>query len=165
MKPRVYLETTIPSYLVAKPSRDLVIAAHQQITREWWQTRSPLFDLFVSELVLEECRAGDARTAQERLDSLAGIPILPADDAMIEVAETLLAEGPIPRKAAGDAVHIAAATVYGCDYLLTWNCRHIANAEMQRSIRRLFDRHGLELPVICTPEEFMGEEDETKRER
>jgi hypothetical protein len=141
-----------------------VVAGHQQMTREWWQTRSSLFDPFVSELVLEECRIGDAGIARKRLDLLADIPTLAADDAMIGIAELLVTEGPIPRKAAGDALHIAIATVYECDYLLTWNCRHIANAEMQRSVRRVLARHDLELPVICTPEELMGEDDGAKRD-
>lgn len=158
MNAKVYLETTIPSYLTARPSRDLIVAGHQEITRQWWEQRHSAFAVFVSELVLQECRAGHAESAHKRIELLAGIPILPANHAISQMAERLVIEGPIPPKAAGDAVHIATATVYQCDYLLTWNCRHIANAEIQRSLRRIIRQHGWELPVICTPEELMGEQ-------
>lgn len=158
MKPKLYLETTIPSYLVAKPSRDLLVAAHQQITRDWWETRRGSFDMYASELVLQEARGGDPEFASRRLQLLAGIPILPLTGEIAEIAEQLTKDGPIPRKAAGDALHIAVATVYSCDYLLTWNCRHIANAELQRAIRRIIERRGYDVPALCTPEELMGEE-------
>ena len=158
MKAKVYLETTIPSYLVAPPSRDLLIAAHQQLTREWWESRGPQFDLFVSVPVLEESGAGDAILAKKRLVLLAEIRVLALTEGILKLAESLVAEGPIPRKAGGDALHIAIATAYACEYLLTWNCRHIANAEIQRAARLVVRRHGFELPTICTPEELMGEE-------
>ena len=158
MKAKLYLETTIPSYLVGRPSRDLLVAAHQQITRDWWESRRADFDLYASELVLQEVRVGDAQLATRRLELLAGVPILTVSSEILELAEDLIAEGPIPRKAAGDAAHIAVATVYGCEYLLTWNCRHIANAELHRAIRRVVERYGYEVPNLCTPEELMGEE-------
>jgi hypothetical protein len=119
----------------ARPSRDPLIAAHQQLTREWWESRRPMFDLYVSEAVLEESSAGDATFARKRLELLADIPTLALTGGILKLAEALVTEGPIPRKAAGDALHIAVATVYGCEYLLTWNCRHIANAEIQRAAR------------------------------
>ena len=159
MKAKVYIETTIPSYLVARPSRDLLIAAHQQLTRDWWESRGPAFDLYVSEPVLEEAAAGDPAMAKQRLDLLADIRILVLTDGILRLAESLVAEGPIPRKAAGDALHIAIATAYACEYLLTWNCRHIANAEIQRAARLVVRRRGFELPAICTPEELMGAEE------
>ena len=159
MKAKVYIETTIPSYLVARPSRDLLIAAHQQLTRDWWESRGPAFDLYVSELVLEEAAAGDAIPAKKRLELLADIRVLSLTQGILKLAESLVVEGPIPRKAAGDALHIAIATSYACEYLLTWNCRHIANAEIQRMARLVVRRHGFELPTICTPEELMGEEE------
>jgi hypothetical protein len=157
VKAKVYVETTIPSYLVARPSRDLLIAAHQQLTRDWWESRGPTFAFYVSELVLEEAAAGDPALAKRRLELLAHIPVLALTPGVLRLAENMVAEGPIPRKNAADALHIAAATVYGCEYLLTWNCRHIANAEIQRAARRVARIHGFELPVICTPEELMGE--------
>jgi len=158
MKAKLYLETTIPSYLVGWPSRDLLVAAHQQITREWWELRRARFELYASELVLTEARAGDAQLASRRLDLLAGIPLLPVTGEILELAEDLMTEGPVPRKASGDAGHIAVATVYGCEYLLTWNCRHIANAELRQGIRLVVERYGYEVPNLCTPEELMGEE-------
>jgi hypothetical protein len=154
---KVYVETTIPSYLAARPSRDLLIAAHQQLTWEWWESRRPAFDLYISEAVLDESAAGDATLARMRLQLLAEVPILALTGEILKLAEALVTEGPIPRKAAGDALHIAVATAYACDYLLTWNCRHIANAEIQRTVRRVLRRHGFEMPTICTPEELMGE--------
>jgi len=159
MKAKVYIETTIPSYLVARPSRDLLIAAHQQLTRDWWELRRPAFDLYVSEPVLEEAGAGDATLARRRLELLADIRLLALTEGILKLAENLVAEGPIPSKAVGDAFHIAIATAYACEYLLTWNCRHIANAEIQRMARLVVRRHGFELPTICTPEELMGEEE------
>ena len=159
MKAKVYIETTIPSFLVARPSGDLLVAAHQQLTRDWWESRGPAFDLYVSELVLEEAAAGDAIPARKRLDLLADIPVLALTEGIMKLADSLVGEGPIPRKAAGDALHIAMATCYACEYLLTWNCRHIANAEIQRMARLVVRKHGFELPTICTPEELMGEEE------
>ena len=158
MKAKVYVETTIPSYVAARKSRDLIVSAHQQITRDWWEFRGPAFDLYVSEPVLEEAAAGDAIFAKKRLELLTGIPILALTEGIMKLAESLVAEGPIPRTAAVDALYIAIATSYGCEYLLTWNCRHIANAEIQRMARLVARRHGYELPVICTPEELMGRE-------
>jgi hypothetical protein len=158
VKAKLYLETTIPSYLAARSSRDLLVAAHQQITRDWWESRRPAFELYISELVVQEVKAGDALLARQRLDLLADIPILTGSSEILSLAEELIARGPIPRKAAGDAAHIAMAAVYGCEYLLTWNCRHIANAELHRPIQQIVERSGYQLPILCTPEELMGEE-------
>jgi predicted nucleic acid-binding protein len=125
---------------------------------DWWESRRSAFELYISELVVQEVKAGDAFLAKQRLDLLADIPILTGGSEILRLAEDLITEGPIPRKAAGDAVHIAMATVYGCEYLLTWNCRHIANAELHRAIKQVVERAGYELPILCTPEELMGEE-------
>ena len=130
MKAKLYIETTIPSYLVGRPSRDLLVAAHQEITRDWWEFRRTHFDLYVSELVLQEVRAGDAQLTIRRLELLTDVPILPVTSEILKVTKNLVTEVPIPQKAAVDAAHIAIA--YGCEYLLTWNCRHIANAELHR---------------------------------
>lgn len=157
MKARVYIETTIPSYLAARPSRDLLVAAHQQVTRDWWASRRNDFDLFISELVRQEAGGGDPEVASARLNLLVGIPVLALNDEALRVARLLVSEGAIPAKAAADALHIATAAVYECDYLLSWNCRHIANAEVQRMAQRIGRRGGFEAPVICTPEELMGD--------
>ena len=158
MKVRLCLETTIPSYLAGRPSRDLLVAAHQEITRDWWESRRSEFDVYVSELVVQEVKAGDVLLANQRLEILRAIPVLAVNDEILQLARDLITEGPIPRRAAGDAVHIAIATVYGCEYLLTWNCRHIANAELHRAIRRVVEEYGYDVPSLCTPEELMGEQ-------
>lgn len=156
-RPRVYLETTIPSYLAAWPSRDLVMAAHQQTTREWWDSRRQDFDLFVSQFVIDEASAGDADAAGRRLEALADVPLLdPTEDAYV-LAHELMRRVPLPAKAGADSLHIAIATVNGMDYLLTWNCTHIANAALRSSIETVCRDCGYQPPVICTPEELLKE--------
>ena len=156
MKHKVYLETTIPSYLTSWLSRDLVIAAHQQITREWWQNRNR-FDLFISQVVMREVSGGDLQMAAKRLEVLENVSVLEVTKEAIELAQKLVDRGPIPEKAAVDALHIAIAVVNGMDYLLTWNCSHIANASMRTKIDYVCRSSGYEPPVICTPEELMEE--------
>lgn len=156
MKPKVYLETTIVSYLTARPSRDLIIAAHQQLTREWWDNQRAEFDLYTSQLVVQEASAGDAAMAQKRLELLARLPLLTVNPAALALARALIARGPLPNKAGADALHIAVAAVHGLDYLLTWNCRHIANARMYTAVAFKCRTAGYEPPVICTPEELSG---------
>ncbi len=157
MKPTVYVETTIPSYLTAWPSRDLVRAAHQQITREWWARRQG-FELFTSRLVVQECEAGDSEAAAQRLVALADIPLLEQTTEVADLAERLLRDVPLQAKAAADALHIAIAAVHGMLYLLTWNCNHLANAALRPQIEAVCRAAGLEPPLICTPEELPTEE-------
>jgi hypothetical protein len=159
MKPRVYVETTIPSYLTAWPSRDLLRAALQQVTREWWNQRDA-FDLFISPLVLVECQAGDPAAAADRLAALTGVPLLDQTEAVVTLAEALVREVPIPTKAAADAVHIATAAVHGMQYLLTWNCTHIANVTLRSRIEAVCRAVGCEAPLICTPQELPPPEGE-----
>lgn len=154
MKPKVYLETTILGYLTALPSRDLIIAAHQQITRDWWEKRER-FDLFVSRAVVSEAGAGDAEAAARRLGAVKGLPILDAGHEVVGFADSLIAVAAVPQRAAVDAVHIAIATLNGMDYLLTWNCAHIANAAARPRIEEACRAAGLQAPIICTPEELM----------
>jgi predicted nucleic acid-binding protein len=153
MKPRVYLETTIPSYLTAWPSRDLFRAAQQQMTQEWWGRRAN-FDLFISPLVLVECQAGDPVAAADRLAAIAGLPLLDQTDAVTALAQELTKTVPIPARAAADAVHIATAAVHGMQYLLTWNCTHIANVVLRTRIEAACRSVGCEPPLICTPPEL-----------
>ena len=153
MKPRVYVETSVLSYLTARPSRDLVRAAHQQITLEWWSERKS-FELFVSEAVLEEARRGDPRAAQRRLASAEGLRVLKADDDAQALTTALLGAAVMPSRAAVDAVHVSIATVNGMDFLLTWNCTHIANAVLRPRIEAVCRQNGFEPPTICTPEEL-----------
>lgn len=157
MKRKVYVETSVISYLTARPSKTILGAAHQQITLAWWETRNQ-YELLVSESVLRECGAGDPDAARKRLAVLSDIPLLLITEQAVQIAELLVERGIIPPKAAEDALHIAIATVNGVDYLLTWNCRHIANPEIQRGIAEQLEQIGLFLPFICTPEELLGEE-------
>lgn len=158
MAQRVYLETTIPSYLTAWPSRDLIIAGHQQLTKEWWQTRRSEFELFISQFVLDEASAGDPQAAQERLAILNPLPLLDIAPEVLQLASAILQSGAIPPKAARDAAHIAVSAVHGIDFLLTWNCAHIANAQIVKKVQSICVQHGFPCPLICTPEELMGSE-------
>jgi predicted nucleic acid-binding protein len=155
MKPKVYLETTIISYLTARPSRDIIIAAHQELTNEWWENRMRRFDLYVSQLVIQEAKSGDKEAARKRLGILEPIPLLELNDKVISLARILMNEA-IPPKAVEDALHIAVAAIHGMDYLLTWNCKHIANAEKEHAIAEVCRSNNFEPPIICTPEELMG---------
>ena len=159
MKRKVYLETSVVSYLTVRPSKNVIEAGHQQTTYQFWERRGE-FALFVSELVLTECSAGDPEAAGKRLTALRGIELLDITLYSIEVAKELVMTGIVPLKASEDALHIAVATVHFADYLLTWNCRHIANPEIQAKIAENFQRKGLFLPFICTPEELIGGENE-----
>jgi predicted nucleic acid-binding protein len=156
IKQSVYIETTVVSYLTAWLSRDLIRAAHQQITQEWWQHRRNDFALFVSAFVINEVSAGDADAAEKRLAALADIPLLDVNLEVETLAQKLIADGALPRKAVTDALHIAVAAVHGINYLLTWNCRHIANAEMQNVIEKVCAEQGYQCPNICTPEVLLG---------
>lgn len=154
---KVYIETTIISYLTARPSKNILATAWQELTKEWWTHRRTYFDLFTSELVLAEAYKGDAEAAQRRLNHLEDIPIIATTDSAIEFARRLINEGPLPEKAIDDALHIALSAVHRIDYLMTWNFKHIDNAEMKPSIRELCILHGYHYPEICTPQELMGE--------
>ena len=155
MKLKVYLETTIPSLLTARPSRDVLIAGQQQATRDWWQERRHRYHLLVSGLVLLESRRGDASAARERDEVLAVCDVLEYTEAAQSLARDILATRLLPAKAAVDAAHIAVAAVHEVDFLLTWNCRHIANAAIVDKVRATIAAAGYTPPVICTPLELM----------
>ncbi len=155
MAERVYIETTVVSYLTARPSRDVVIAGHQQVTHEWWGTRRQSYELCVSQLVRKEAGAGDSQAAQERLEVLKTMTFLETSDQALDLAKELLQAGALPAKAADDALHIAIAAMNGIPYLLTWNCRHLANAIMRPLIENVCAGKGLKAPIICTPEELL----------
>lgn len=159
MKPRLYLETTIISYLAALPSRDLITAAHQQITHEWWAVQRDRYELHVSEVVLREVRGGDPNAAARRIGLLDGLKSLDVNEEVKRLAGIFLSEGCLPRKAGEDAVHLALATVHGMDYLLTWNCRHIANAVLRQRVVDVCRQYGFLPPIISTPEELPEEEE------
>ena len=155
---RVYLETSVVSYLTAFPSRDLVVAGHQQVTRDWWSRRAR-FDVFVSDAVLQEVSRGNPEAAARRTAALAGIAVLSAPSEALVLAGRFLSAAAIPAKAAIDAAHVALATVHGMDFLLTWNCTHIANAAIRPKIEDVCRSSGYRPPIICTPLE-LSEEDE-----
>ena len=157
----VYIETTIPSYLTAWPARNLIAAAHQAITREWWALRRDSFRLFVSQLVITEASAGDPAAVQLRLAALEGIPLLPSTESVEWIASEFERLGLVPANAAADAFHVAFASVHAVDYFLTWNCRHIANAERLPAIEVFLRDNGFSVPNVCTPEELMGDVDPT----
>jgi hypothetical protein len=152
----VYLETTFISYLVARPSGDLLVAAHQKTTQDWWATRRDHFTCYMSQTVIDEASAGDPNEAQKRLAVLATLTPLDVTPEAGVLGQAILASGVLPSSAARDAVHVAVAAVHGVDYLLTWNCKHLANAQIMRKIESVCQAHGRRMPIICTPEELMG---------
>ena len=159
MKRKIYVETSVISYLTARPSKTIIGAAHQQITLAWWDLRSD-YELFISQPVWQECAACDPVAAQKRLAILKEIPVLAVTQDIIHLAEAIIEQAIIPAKAIEDALHIAISTLHRVDFLLTWNCRHIANPVIQEKIAMHLEQLGLFLPIICTPEELLGGSDD-----
>ena len=157
---RVYIESTIPSYVVARPARDLLQAARQQLAKDWWELEREKHELFTSQVVLDEISAGDAEMARLRIELMAKIKLLELTDDASALTKEILRSGVLPGRADRDAAHIALATVHEMDILMSWNCRHIANAKIQQQLRKLADSTGFSLPVICTPEELLENENE-----
>ena len=151
----VYLETTIPSYLASFPSRDLVTAAHQQVTHDWWARAGANYELFVSEAVLEEIRAGDSSAAARRMELVRDLPILVLTERVRTLTRTYSARLALPPQAPTDVVHIAFAVAYEMDYIVTWNCKHIANGHVIRRLMETNRELSLPTPIIVTPEELL----------
>ncbi len=151
----VYIETTIVSYLTARPSRDLVNAARQELTWEWWDKRRHDFELFASSIVVLEASAGDREAAGRRLALLHETSILENTPETVALAAKLVGAASLPERATDDAVHLVTAAVHGVDFLLTWNCKHLANAELVGPFETFFLDNGYEPPVVCTPEELL----------
>jgi predicted nucleic acid-binding protein len=158
MPESAYIETTIPSLYVAKPSGQLVEAARQRLTKIWWDMHRRAYDLVCSQTVLDECGRGESEMAAKRLALLDSIPLLDLSPEVLTISQDLIDRDIIPMKAADDAVHIAVAAVHGIDYLLTWNCKHIANPRNRRRISDCLSAHGYRSSVICTPEELIGDD-------
>ena len=154
----MYLETSVIGYATSRPSRALVVAGRQQITREWFVVAAQRYELYVSQLVISEASVGDESAARERAAFVQGIPQLGITDAAGDLAAKLVRSRAVPRKAVEDALHIAVAAVHGIEFLLTWNCKHIANATMRQAIESGCRETGYEPPVICTPEELTNDE-------
>lgn len=157
MKPAVYIETSFVSYLTALPSRDLIVAAHQQLTHDWWQRKRHDFSLYASQLVVLEAGRGDPGAAEKRLNVLRDIELLETSQAAEKLAKEFLSRNILPKKAADDALHIGIASVNGMNYLLTWNFKHIAKAETRDAVEFICRQNGYQPPTICTPEELLGE--------
>jgi len=156
MSETVYIETSILGYLTARATKNLIIAANIEVTRDWWEFRRSNFILYISQVVLDEIVQGDSEIATQRLEIIRDFPLLELNQAVRDLAGQFLTRSNLPPKAANDAVHIATATVYGLDYLLTWNCKHIANAQIQRKLAEISLDFGYQLPILCTPYELLG---------
>jgi len=151
-----YIETSVVSYLTARRNqRDLIVAAHQELTREWWERRRRDFTLFASAVVIEEALRGDEMFANARMALIEQMRLADVTPAARQLAAQLLLEAGLPAKANADALHIAICAVNGIDYLLTWNCTHLANAAMIPRVNNICRAVGFEPPYICTPEELM----------
>ncbi len=153
----IYIETTVVSYLVANPSRDSILAAHQQLTRQWWQDERQRYQCVTLREVLREAGMGDAEMSRRRAEALAGLTVLKVEDSARKLARAIVAEKILPPAAVSDAVHAVVASQYQVNILLTWNCRHLANPHSLGKLREFMARHGLVLPEICTPIELVGE--------
>ncbi len=154
--PKVYIETSIVSYLTSRPSREVVALGHQQVTRDWWENRRSAFELYTSEVVFAEAERGDPSAAAARVAVLSLLPRLLPTPASEELVPLLLRETKLPPEALLDMAHVSIATAHGMQFLLTWNCKHIANAQIVRAVERVCRLRGFEPPVLCTPDELMG---------
>jgi predicted nucleic acid-binding protein len=154
-KQKVYIETSVISYLTAKPSRDIVIAGHQKTTYDWWHKSKNKFDCFISDFVTQEASQGDKNAASLRLNMIKDLYILVVNEEIVQIAENYFKLLKIPDKAKLDTYHLAFAVWYNIDYLITWNCKHIANAINIKKINSFNLINNLWMPVFCTPHELM----------
>lgn len=155
MKQSVYLETTIVSYLSANLSRDIVVAAHQQITQEWWENVRPKLDCYISPFVIQESQRGDENAAKKRMKLLSEANLLEVNNKIERLAEIYFDKLKIPSRAKLDAAHLAVACWHKIDYLVSWNCKHIVSARIRKDLEKLNNELNLFTPTICTPEELM----------
>ena len=155
MKESIYIETSVVSYYTAKPGRDLIVLAHQQITHEWWQKALKRFEVYVSEVVIEEAKIGNQEFVKKRLKELNKFKCLRLTDEVERIAQTYMKGLSIPKSSIRDAAHLAVASIYNIDYLITWNCAHLANAGIIKKLLKINEKLGIRTPVICTPEELM----------
>lgn len=156
MKTTIYIETTIPSYLTAKPSRDIFQLARQSITQKWWETKRQDYDLVTSDFTVTECRRGDPAAAQRRIECISGIPLLELTEDMFLLSNTYMKFLSIPENSKDDTLHLAACVIKQVDYLLTWNCKHLGPVTMQM-VQKYNDKHSLFVPILATPEAFFDE--------
>ena len=156
MSETLYIETSILGYLTARSTKNLILAANIEVTKDWWKYRRSAFTMYISQAVLNEVAQGDTEIAVQRMELVRGVPLLELNQAVRDLASQFLTRSNLPPKADIDAIHIAAATVHGLDYLLTWNCKHIANAQIQGKLAEISFDFGYELPILCTPYELLG---------
>ncbi len=154
MKTSVYIESSVISYLTALPSRDIVTSARQTLTQEWWEISRGEFELFVSVLVRDEISGGDPSAAQRRLEIIADVSVLSVSDEAEIIAGSLISSAALPEKSKEDALHIGIAAAQGVDYLLTWNFKHINNAQKKSTIIKIVESFGFSCPILCSPEEL-----------
>jgi len=155
MKKRIYLETSVISYYSARPNRDIIIAAHQEATREFWPELTTNYEAFISALVYDEAGRGDATQAAMRLDAIKKFQMLDIDDEAKAIAAKIVEKKGVPAQYPEDALHIAVATVNGIEVLVTWNFTHLNNPFTRRAIRRIVEAEGYVCPEICSPEELL----------
>ena len=160
LKEKVYIETSVISYLCSRPARDLIVAANQEVTREWWERDRARYDLYVSQFVTAEIGAGDEDAAAKRVRAVEGIAVLYANEDTEQLAREIMREARLPSSVGDDVAHVATATVYGMNYLLTWNCAHIANPHWLRRISSIVATQGYEMPVVCDPQALLEGEHE-----
>ena len=156
VKQKVYIETSVVSYYASRPSRDLVIAARQETTREFWPLLANRFDRYISMLVLLEINKGNPTAVDERKKAILELPVLDITRESESLAQAIVREGLIPERFGEDSLHIALAVVNGMDYLVTWNFRHLNNALTKMHIMRFVEKQGYIAPVICSPDELLG---------
>ena len=153
----IYIETSVVSYLTAQPSSQVIALSRQMLTKHWWDKGRLEHELFTSQFVIDESALGDSESSQKRLTVLVTIPLLDVIPEIFDLADDLLAQAILPAKARLDALHISIAAVHSLEYLLTWNCKHIANAHSLPAIYRRIEKQGYAAPLICTIEEMTGE--------
>jgi hypothetical protein len=154
MLKRIYLETSVISFLTARQATDVVLAGHQESTHLFWKQRND-YELFISDMVIQECEKGDAECAQNRMIAIQGLPVLNVDNEVERLASELIIKGAVPKKSLEDAVHIAVASVNAIDFIVTWNFKHINNPFMKQQIRTVIVNLGYAMPEICSPEELL----------
>ena len=155
MKQSVYIESTVISYLIARPSRDLIVAGHQQLTREWWDFALPKLDPFISQFVINEISLGDPVASKSRIKIASDFPLLEMKPGIASLADQYFRAIRIPEKAKSDAFHLAIAAWHGLDYMVSWNCTHIASGRVRAIVEQINAKNNFATPTICTPEELM----------
>jgi hypothetical protein len=155
---RLYVETSVISFLTSRETRDLIVTARQQITRKWWEFVPVRYEAFISPYVIDEISQGDKAAAARRIKTVESLELLSVSREMETLSNEYFHKMVIPEKARYDSLHLACAVISGMDIIVSWNFKHIANPNTRRVLREINDKHGLVTPEISTPEEMMGDE-------